>query len=33
MVEENANARQGRVGGYAQLYTKAPGENFVLALT
>ena len=33
MSEENANARQGRVGGYAQLYTKAPGENFVLALT
>lgn len=33
MTEENANARQGRIGGYGQLYTKAPGDNFVLTLS
>jgi hypothetical protein len=32
MLEENANASEGRVGGYAQTYTIAPGENFVLTL-
>ena len=31
-VEENANASEGRLGGYAQVYTTAPGENFRLAL-
>lgn len=33
MVEENNNAREGRVGGYAQTYTNAPGENWVLELS
>lgn len=32
MTEENANASEGRVGGYGQPYTTAPGENFVLEL-
>jgi hypothetical protein len=33
MLEENANQTEGRLGGYGQLYTKAPGQNWVLALT
>lgn len=33
MVEQNANQTEGRLGGYGQLYTKAPGQNFVLGLT
>lgn len=33
LTEENANARQGRVGGYGQAYTNAPGENWVLELS
>jgi len=33
LTEENANARQGRVGGYAQAYTNAPGDNWVLELS
>ena len=33
MTEENANAKEGRVGGYAEAYTNAPGENWVLALS
>lgn len=33
MTEENANAREGRLGGYGNLYCKAPGENFVLLLS
>ena len=32
MTEENANAREGRLGGYGNLYTTAPGHNFVLLL-
>ncbi len=33
MVEQNANQTEGRLGGYGQLYTKAPGQNFVLGRT
>lgn len=33
LTEENANAREGRIGGYAQAYTRAPGENWVLELS
>jgi hypothetical protein len=33
MTEQNANATEGRLGGYGQLYTTAPGQNWVLALT
>jgi len=33
LTEENANAREGRIGGYAQAYTNAPGENWVLTLS
>jgi hypothetical protein len=33
MVEENANAKEGRVGGYAQAYTNALGDNWVLELS
>lgn len=33
MLEENANQSEGRLGGYGQLYTKAPGQNFILTLT
>ena len=32
MTEENANAKEGRVGGYGECYTNAPGENWVLSL-
>lgn len=32
-VEHNANATEGRLGGYGQLYTHAPGQNWNLALT
>lgn len=32
MTEENANAKEGRVGGYAETYTDKPGENWVLSL-
>ncbi len=32
MLEENANASQGRIGGYLQAYTDAPGDNAVLVL-
>ncbi len=33
MTEANANAKEGRVGGYGQTYTNAPGENWVLELS
>lgn len=33
MTEENANSSEGRIGGYGQPYTDAPGDNFVLELT
>jgi len=33
MAEQNANATEGRLGGYGQLYCHAPGQNFNLALT
>lgn len=33
MTEENTNSSEGRVGGYGQLYTDAPGDNFVLEFT
>ena len=33
LTEENANAREGRIGGYGQHYTRSPGDNFVLELT
>lgn len=33
LTEENANAREGRIGGYGQHYTNAAGQNFVLALS
>lgn len=33
LTEENANAREGRVGGYAQAYTNALGEQWVLELS
>jgi hypothetical protein len=33
MTEENANAKEGRVGGYAEAYTNKPGENWLLGLT
>lgn len=32
LVEENANAIEGRIGGYGNLYTRAAGQNFVLLL-
>lgn len=32
LTEENANSREGRVGGYGNLYCRAPGQNFVLLL-
>ncbi len=32
LTEENANAREGRIGGYGNLYCRAPGQNFVLLL-
>jgi hypothetical protein len=31
--EETSNSFEGRAGGYAQVYTEMPGENFVLDLT
>jgi hypothetical protein len=33
MVEQNANATEGRLGGYGQLYTKNLKSNWVLTLT
>ncbi len=33
MTEQNANATEGRLGGYGMPYTWAPGQNFNLALT
>ena len=33
MLNASANQSEGRLGGYGQLYTKAPGQNFVLSLT
>lgn len=33
MLEVNANQSEGRLGGYGQLYTRAPGQHFVLTLT
>ncbi len=33
MTEQNANATEGRLGGYGQLYTDAPGQHFNLAIT
>lgn len=33
MTEENANSREGRLGGYGMLYTRAAGENFYLELS
>ena len=33
MVEQNTNSSEGRLGGYGQLYTIAPGQNWNLALT
>jgi hypothetical protein len=33
MLEQSANQSEGRVGGYAQAYTDAPGEHFVLEFT
>jgi hypothetical protein len=33
MVEQNANQTEGRLGGYGQLYTNAPGQNWNLALS
>lgn len=33
MTEQNANATEGRLGGYGQLYTGAPGQHWNLALT
>lgn len=33
MQEQSANQSEGRVGGYGQAYTDAPGENFVLEFT
>jgi hypothetical protein len=32
MTEENTNSREGRLGGYGNLYTRSPGDNFVLAI-
>lgn len=32
MTEENANAVEGRIGGYGEHYTNAAGQNFVLSL-
>ncbi len=32
LTEENANAREGRLGGYGNLYTTKPGDHFVLLL-
>jgi hypothetical protein len=33
MLEQNANSTEGRLGGYGQLYTNAPGQNWNLSLT
>lgn len=33
MLEENTNQSEGRLGGYGQLYTTAPGQNFILTLS
>ena len=33
MTEENSNAVEGRIGGYGNLYTNSPHDNFVLGLT
>jgi hypothetical protein len=33
MTEQNANATEGRLGGYGQLYTNAPKQHWNLALT
>ncbi len=33
MTEQNANATEGRLGGYGQLYTKSPKQHWNLALT
>ena len=32
-VEENANATEGRLGGYGQPFTNAAGQNWNLAIT
>jgi hypothetical protein len=32
MTEENSNSNEGRIGGYGQAYTDAPGENGLLDL-
>jgi hypothetical protein len=32
LAEESANAQEGRLGAYAQLYTPAPGKNFRLSI-
>lgn len=32
LTEENANAREGRIGGYGNLYTTRPGGHWVMAL-
>lgn len=32
-LERDANASEGRIGGYGECYTKSPGHNFVLELT
>ena len=32
-TERDANASEGRIGGYGQPYTNEPGNNFVLELT
>lgn len=32
-IEIDANASEGRIGGYGELYTNEPGNNFVLELT
>lgn len=32
-MERDANASEGRIGGYGEAYTKAPGQNFVLEHT
>jgi hypothetical protein len=32
-LERDANQSEGRIGGYGEHYTSAPGENFVLELT
>jgi hypothetical protein len=33
MTEQNANATEGRLGGYGQLYTASPKQHWNLALT